>query len=92
MILPSSTGGGRPLDTTKIRTGCKLLAHQLSEEVEYGERFAKAIMTTDHHPKFAHVVLKMEQKFLVCKGRRDGGAEYGYNALIHCHGWRLKVE
>ena len=65
MILPSSTGViGRPLDTTKIRTGCKILAHQLGEEVEYSERFAKAIMTTDHHPKFAHVVLEDGTKIL----------------------------
>ncbi len=65
MILPSSTGViGRPLDTTKIRTGCKILAHQLGEGVEYSERFAKAIMTTDHHPKFAHVVLEDGTKIL----------------------------
>ena len=65
MILPSSTGViGRPLDTTKIRTGCEILAHQLGEEVEYSERFAKAIMTTDHHPKFAHVVLEDGTKIL----------------------------
>ena len=65
MILPSSTGViGRPLDTTKIKTGCEILAHQLGEEVEYSERFAKAIMTTDHHPKFAHVVLKDGTKIL----------------------------
>ena len=65
MILPSSTGViGRPLDTTKIRTGCRILAHQLGEEVEFSDRFAKAIMTTDHHPKFAHVVLKDGTKIL----------------------------
>jgi glutamate N-acetyltransferase/amino-acid N-acetyltransferase len=70
MILPSSTGViGRPLDTTKIRTGCKILAYQLGEEVEYSERFAKAIMTTDHHPKFAHVVLEDGTKVLgIAKG------------------------
>ena len=65
MILPSSTGViGRPLDTTKIRTGCRILAYQLGEEVEFSDRFAKAIMTTDHHPKFAHVVLKDGTKIL----------------------------
>ena len=65
MILPSSTGIiGRPLDITKIRTGCKILAYQLGEEVEYSKRFAEAIMTTDHHPKFAHVVLEDGTKIL----------------------------
>jgi glutamate N-acetyltransferase/amino-acid N-acetyltransferase len=70
LILPSSTGViGRPLDTTKIRTGCKILANQLGEEVEYSEKFAKAIMTTDHHPKFAHVVLEDGTKVLgIAKG------------------------
>ena len=70
MILPSSTGViGRPLDTTKIRTGCKILANQLGEEVEYSEKFAKAIMTTDHHPKFAHIVLEDGTKVLgIAKG------------------------
>ena len=70
MVLPSSTGViGRPLDTTKIRTGCKILANQLGGDIEFSARFAKAIMTTDHHPKFAHIVLKDGTKILgIAKG------------------------
>jgi glutamate N-acetyltransferase/amino-acid N-acetyltransferase len=70
LVLPSSTGViGRPLDTDKIRKGCQVLVSQLGESIEYSERFAKAIMTTDHHPKFAHIILKDGTRILgIAKG------------------------
>ena len=70
MVLPSSTGViGRPLDTTKIKTGCKILANHLGSSIDFSAQFANAIMTTDHYPKFAHVVLESGTKILgIAKG------------------------
>jgi glutamate N-acetyltransferase/amino-acid N-acetyltransferase len=45
------------------------LANHLGGDIEFSARFAKAIMTTDHHPKFAHIVLKDGTKILgIAKG------------------------
>ena len=70
LVLPSSTGViGRPLNTEKIQRGCVQLSKQLGAGTEFSERFARAIMTTDHHPKWANCQLQQGGSLLgIAKG------------------------
>jgi len=53
LVLPSSTGViGRRLPIEKIREGCKIIPEKLGSSPEYIDNFARAIMTTDRHPKW----------------------------------------
>jgi len=53
LVLPSSTGViGRRLPIEKIREGCKIIPEKLGSTPEYIDNFARAIMTTDRHPKW----------------------------------------
>ena len=54
LVLPSSTGViGQRLPIKKIHEGCKSIAEQLGSSTEHIEKFARAIMTTDTHPKWS---------------------------------------
>ena len=54
LVLPSSTGViGQRLPIKKIHEGCKSIAENLGSSQEYIEKFARAIMTTDSHPKWS---------------------------------------
>jgi glutamate N-acetyltransferase/amino-acid N-acetyltransferase len=53
LVLPSSTGViGRRLPVKKIHEGCKIIPEKLGSSPEYIDNFARAIMTTDRHPKW----------------------------------------
>jgi glutamate N-acetyltransferase / amino-acid N-acetyltransferase len=53
LVLPSSTGViGRPLPIARIEAACRETRDELREGPEALERFARAIMTTDTHPKW----------------------------------------
>ena len=53
LVLPSSTGViGRRLPVKKIHEGCKIIPEKLGSTPEYIDNFARAIMTTDRHPKW----------------------------------------
>ena len=53
LVLPSSTGViGRRLPAKKIHEGCKIIPEKLGSSPEYIDNFARAIMTTDRHPKW----------------------------------------
>jgi len=53
LVLPSSTGViGRLLPVKKIHEGCQLIPEKLGSSPEYIDNFARAIMTTDRHPKW----------------------------------------
>ena len=53
LVLPSSTGViGRRLPVEKIREGCQIIPEKLGSSSVYIENFARAIMTTDRHPKW----------------------------------------
>jgi len=53
LVLPSSTGViGRRLPVKKIHKGCKIIPEKLGSSSVYIENFARAIMTTDRHPKW----------------------------------------
>ena len=54
LVLPSSTGViGQRLPIKKIHDGCKSIAERLGSSTEHIEKFARAIMTTDTHPKWS---------------------------------------
>jgi len=54
LVLPSSTGViGQRLPIKKIHDGCKSITEQLGSSTEHIEKFARAIMTTDTHPKWS---------------------------------------
>ena len=54
LVLPSSTGViGPRLPINIIHDGCKSIAEQLGSSTAYIEKFARAIMTTDSHPKWS---------------------------------------
>ena len=54
LVLPSSTGViGQRLPIKKIHEGCKSIAENLGSSQEYIKKFARAIMTTDSHPKWS---------------------------------------
>ena len=54
LVLPSSTGViGQRLPIKKIHEGCKSITEQLGSSTEHIEKFARAIMTTDTHPKWS---------------------------------------
>lgn len=54
LVLPSSTGViGQRLPIKKIHEGCKSIAENLASSPEHIEKFARAIMTTDSHPKWS---------------------------------------
>ena len=54
LVLPSSTGViGQRLPIKKIHEGCKSITENLGSSQEYIEKFARAIMTTDSHPKWS---------------------------------------
>ena len=54
MVLPSSTGViGQRLPIKIIHEGCKSITEQLGSSTEHIENFARAIMTTDTHPKWS---------------------------------------
>lgn len=68
-VLPSSTGViGRPLDTKKIQEGCRQIVPQMGEDAAHIEAFARAIMTTDHHPKWASLQVGDATLMGVAKG------------------------
>ena len=53
LVLPSSTGViGQRLPIEKIQQGCKSIPDKLGSSTENIEKFARAIMTTDTHPKW----------------------------------------
>ena len=53
LVLPSSTGViGRRLPIEKIHEGCQIIPEKLGSSPEYIDNFARAIMTTDRHPKW----------------------------------------
>ena len=53
LVLPSSTGViGQRLPVKIIREGCQIIPERLGSSTEYIESFARAIMTTDRHPKW----------------------------------------
>ncbi len=53
LVLPSSTGViGRPLPIARIEAACRSIRAELQEGPAALERFARAIMTTDTHPKW----------------------------------------
>jgi len=53
LVLPSSTGViGRRLPVKKIHEGCQIIREKLGSTPEYIDNFARAIMTTDRHPKW----------------------------------------
>ncbi len=53
LVLPSSTGViGRRLPVKKIHEGCQIIPEKLGSSPEYIDNFARAIMTTDRHPKW----------------------------------------
>jgi glutamate N-acetyltransferase/amino-acid N-acetyltransferase len=53
LVLPSSTGViGRPLPIARIEAACRESRDELEEGAEALQRFARAIMTTDTHPKW----------------------------------------
>ncbi|MBL4823738.1 MAG: bifunctional glutamate N-acetyltransferase/amino-acid acetyltransferase ArgJ [SAR324 cluster bacterium] len=69
LVLPSSTGViGQRLPIEKIREGCKMIPEQLGSSPEYIEKFARAIMTTDSHPKWNSTAIGNSTLLGVAKG------------------------
>ena len=69
LVLPSSTGViGRRLPIKKIREGCKIIPENLGSSPEYIENFARAIMTTDTHPKWCSSSIDHSTLLGVAKG------------------------
>ena len=69
LVLPSSTGViGRRLPVKKIQEGCKIIPENLGSSPEYIENFARAIMTTDTHPKWCSSSIDHSTLLGVAKG------------------------
>ncbi len=69
LVLPSSTGIiGRPLPVEKIHEGCKIIPEKLGSSPEYIDNFARAIMTTDTHPKWCSASIENSTLLGVAKG------------------------
>ena len=69
LVLPSSTGViGQRLPIKKIHEGCKSIAENLGSSQEYIKKFARAIMTTDSHPKWSSKSVGNETIIGIAKG------------------------
>ena len=69
LVLPSSTGIiGRRLPVEKIHEGCKIIPEKLGSSPEYIDNFARAIMTTDTHPKWCSASIENSTLLGVAKG------------------------
>ena len=69
LVLPSSTGIiGRRLPVEKIHEGCKIIPEKLGSSTEYIDKFARAIMTTDTHPKWCSASIENSTLLGVAKG------------------------
>jgi glutamate N-acetyltransferase/amino-acid N-acetyltransferase len=69
LVLPSSTGViGQRLPMDKIQTGCESIPEKLGSDPEFIENFARAIMTTDTHPKWHCVSIDNVTLLGVAKG------------------------
>ena len=69
LVLPSSTGViGRRLPVKKIHEGCKIIPEKLGSSPEYIDNFARAIMTTDTHPKWCSASIENSTLLGVAKG------------------------
>ena len=69
LVLPSSTGViGQRLPIKKIHEGCKSIAENLGSSQEYIEKFARAIMTTDSHPKWSSNIVGNATILGIAKG------------------------
>ena len=69
LVLPSSTGIiGRRLPVKKIHEGCKIIPEKLGSSPEYIDNFARAIMTTDTHPKWCSASIENSTLLGVAKG------------------------
>ena len=69
LVLPSSTGViGRRLPIEKIREGCKIIPEKIGSSPEYIDNFARAIMTTDTHPKWCSASIEDSTLLGVAKG------------------------
>ena len=69
LVLPSSTGViGRRLPVNKIHEGCKIIPEKLGSSPEYIDNFARAIMTTDRHPKWCSASVENSTLLGVAKG------------------------
>ena len=69
LVLPSSTGTiGRRLPVEKIHEGCKIIPEKLGSSPEYIDNFARAIMTTDTHPKWCSASIENSTLLGVAKG------------------------
>ena len=53
LVLPGSTGViGVPLPIERVEQGCRQIREHLGSDTQSLERFSRAIMTTDHWPKW----------------------------------------
>ena len=69
LVLPSSTGViGRRLPVKKIQDGCKIILEKLGSSPEYIDNFARAILTTDRHPKWCSASVENSTLLGVAKG------------------------
>ena len=69
LVLPSSTGViGQRLPVKKIHEGCKIIPEKLGSSPEYIDNFARAIMTTDTHPKWCSASIENSTLLGVAKG------------------------
>ena len=69
LVLPSSTGViGQRLPIKKIQEGCNSIAENLASSPEHIEKFARAIMTTDSHPKWSPCSVGHATILVVAKG------------------------
>jgi len=69
LVLPSSTGViGRRLPVKIIHEGCKIIPENLGSSPEYIDNFARAIMTTDTHPKWCSASIENSTLLGVAKG------------------------
>ena len=69
LVLPSSTGIiGRRLPVEKIHEGCKIIPEKLGSSPEHIDNFARAIMTTDTHPKWCSASIENSTLLGVAKG------------------------
>ena len=69
LVLPSSTGIiGRRLPVEKIHEGCKIIPKKLGSSPEFIDNFARAIMTTDTHPKWCSASIENSTLLGVAKG------------------------
>ena len=69
LVLPSSTGIiGQRLPVEKIHEGCKIIPEKLGSSPEHIDNFARAIMTTDTHPKWCSASIENSTLLGVAKG------------------------